>query len=164
MRDENRIPQILARLQKVWEGNPNLRLGQLIEDVFLNTAYDFISGYFLEDEEFIKTVEDFYSELHVFRRFGKKRRDEQIMSILDQLDSRVKFLWFDVKHKYRIFMNEESFTKLTEELNEQKRDLGKIELKGDIIYTFFGIPITIDNTLLGKIIIWREILNNEKSI
>lgn len=30
MRDPNRIPRILAKLQRVWEAAPDLRLGQLI--------------------------------------------------------------------------------------------------------------------------------------
>jgi len=72
-RDPNRIPLILERLRKIWEKRPELRLGQLIENVFPNTPYDFITAYYIEDEEFIKTLEDFYSGNPVYRRFGKER-------------------------------------------------------------------------------------------
>jgi uncharacterized protein YihD (DUF1040 family) len=75
MRNPKRIPKILKRLQKIWEKNPDLRLGQLIENVFPNTPYDYISSNYLEDEEFIKTLEEYYSEPRVFRRFGELRNE-----------------------------------------------------------------------------------------
>jgi hypothetical protein len=58
MRDPNRIPQILERLGKLWKENPDLRLGQLIGNV-----YHYPSGidpYFDEDETFIHNLEFFY--------------------------------------------------------------------------------------------------------
>ena len=33
MRDPNRIPRILGKIQRVWEQNPDLRLGQLIQNL-----------------------------------------------------------------------------------------------------------------------------------
>ena len=73
MRDPKRIPKILDRLRIVWEKYPDLRLGQLIENVFPNTSYDFISAYNLEDERFIGEIEDYYSVARTYRRFGKER-------------------------------------------------------------------------------------------
>lgn len=55
MRKEDRIDPMLERLGKVWKEYPDLRLGQLI----LNVARDPML-YYLEDEELIKTLEEFY--------------------------------------------------------------------------------------------------------
>lgn len=55
MRKEERIDPVLERLGKVWKQYPDLRLGQLI----LNVARDPML-YYLEDEELIKTLEEFY--------------------------------------------------------------------------------------------------------
>lgn len=49
MRDKNRIPIILAKLEKIWSDVPDLRLGQLI----CNLSYEAGCGndpYFMEDE------------------------------------------------------------------------------------------------------------------
>lgn len=73
MRDPERIPEILNRLRTVWEKHPDLRLGQLIENVFPNTDFDQISGRHLECEEYIRTIEDYYAQNPVFRRFGPKK-------------------------------------------------------------------------------------------
>jgi len=74
MRDTGRIPKILKRLQRIWEKEPDLRLGQLIENVFPNTEFDYISSYYLEDIPFIETLERFYSKRRIYRRFGKERK------------------------------------------------------------------------------------------
>jgi len=74
MRDPKRISNILNRLQRIWEKYPDLRLGQLIENVFPNTEFDYISSYYLEDFPFIETLEKFYSKKRLFRRFGKERK------------------------------------------------------------------------------------------
>lgn len=72
MRNKERIPKILERLQRIWEKNPDMRLGQLIENVFPNTPHDYISGYYLEDEQYISTLEKFYSKVRAFRRGGEE--------------------------------------------------------------------------------------------
>lgn len=53
-RDPKRIPKILKRLWLVWEKNPDLRLSQLIQNVFPNGAYH------IEDEVLISALEKFY--------------------------------------------------------------------------------------------------------
>ena len=53
MRDPERIPKILARLERVWKVNPDLRLGQLIS----NTAKDEFTLFYIEDEELIEKME-----------------------------------------------------------------------------------------------------------
>jgi uncharacterized protein YihD (DUF1040 family) len=54
MRDPKRIPKILKRLEKIWNKNPDLRLGQLTQNVFRG------NGYYTEDEDYIKELEEFY--------------------------------------------------------------------------------------------------------
>lgn len=57
MRDPNRIPKVLARLQALWLTCPDLRFAQLLGNVICEDPYH------MEDEDFIKMVEEFYEEL-----------------------------------------------------------------------------------------------------
>jgi len=66
MRDVKRIPQILERLQKIWEKHPELRLGQLIKNVFPDRYPDLI--YLIEDEQFIEKIEQFYEKIKVDKK------------------------------------------------------------------------------------------------
>ncbi len=58
MRKPERIPVILDEIKKVWEQCPDLRLGQLISNVFSDP-------YFIEDEDLVQALKTFYS-------FGKE--------------------------------------------------------------------------------------------
>lgn len=53
MRDPNRIPQILEKVRRLWEANPDWRLGQLLINAIDRVA-PFPSGqrrfFYLEDE------------------------------------------------------------------------------------------------------------------
>ena len=70
MRDPKRIPKILERLRILWEKYPDLRLGQLIGNMFPRegTGYPRIKfleaghaqQYYIEDEDLIKILESFY--------------------------------------------------------------------------------------------------------
>jgi hypothetical protein len=66
MRDPKRIPEILKRLEKLWMKNSDLRLGQLIENIFPNRpGFDkkySRSAYFVEDEDFMEILEKSYGE------------------------------------------------------------------------------------------------------
>jgi uncharacterized protein YihD (DUF1040 family) len=57
MRDPNRIPVVLERLEKVWEKHPDLRFGQLILNVLRNDFYH------VEDEELVTKIELFYERI-----------------------------------------------------------------------------------------------------
>lgn len=57
MRDPKRIDIILNRIKQIWNKYPDLRLGQLI----VNVISDDSILYMLEDEEMIRSLEDFYS-------------------------------------------------------------------------------------------------------
>lgn len=56
MRDPKRIDTILNRIKRIWNKYPDLRLGQLI----VNVISDDSILYMLEDEEMIRSLEDFY--------------------------------------------------------------------------------------------------------
>lgn len=61
MRDIDRIPVILGKLEKIWKNNPDLRLGQLILNVINESIL-----YYLEDDVIITEIENFY--------FGKNQK------------------------------------------------------------------------------------------
>lgn len=55
MRDPNRIPHILDKIKKLWEKNPDLRLGQLI----INATG--IDPYYIEDDALVQALEALYN-------------------------------------------------------------------------------------------------------
>ncbi len=56
MRDPNRIPDILKRIETVWTKHPDLRLGQLIENASPGHLHEL---FYIEDEEFATLIEEF---------------------------------------------------------------------------------------------------------
>jgi hypothetical protein len=72
LRDKNRIPEILKKLEEVWKKNPDLRLGQLISNVWPQP-------FFPEDDAFIKAIEAFYGgkEMPIFRNFTNPKVKEE---------------------------------------------------------------------------------------
>ena len=57
MRNPERIPEILKRLEKIWLKYPDLRLGQLIGNVV-----EGIRLYYGEDDNLITTLEEYYKD------------------------------------------------------------------------------------------------------
>lgn len=59
-----RLPDdaILARLQRVWEAYPSLRLGQLIGNALPFALGDAVDPFYLTDEEFIGAIEKAYGQ------------------------------------------------------------------------------------------------------
>jgi hypothetical protein len=60
MRNPDRIPVILGHLEQLWERYPDLRLGQLILNVFGRTDF-----YAIEDEELISRMYACYDDLEI---------------------------------------------------------------------------------------------------
>ncbi len=54
MRDPNRIPRVLELLEKVWKEVPDLRLGQLIENIARDMGWD--DAYCVEDDDLEKEL------------------------------------------------------------------------------------------------------------
>jgi hypothetical protein len=59
MRDYNRIPLALARLKALWELTPDLRLGQLLVNAVGEDRM-----YYIEDEQLLEALEEFYAKHH----------------------------------------------------------------------------------------------------
>ncbi len=72
MRPIERIPKILKRLEEVWKKNPDLRLGQLISNVWPNL-------YPIEDEQLIFEIEKFYSKPRVLRNFKNPKDEDEML-------------------------------------------------------------------------------------
>ena len=60
MRDPNRIPKMIAALQKAWYQNPDLRLGQLVSNAgtMTRTSPD---PFYVEDDQMLKALEQYPS-------------------------------------------------------------------------------------------------------
>lgn len=53
MRDPNRIPKVLEYVQRVWERNPDLRLGQLIVNLMTPRFADI---FYVEDDQLLDAI------------------------------------------------------------------------------------------------------------
>jgi len=76
MRDKDRIPLFIKRLEEIWKKNPDMRLAQLIGNVYPCTPDTRIDAYYMEDEEYISVIEEFYSKNRTYRVGGKKDLDK----------------------------------------------------------------------------------------
>ena len=58
MRDPNRIPVFLTRLQLCWEKVPDWRFGQLIENLkrYIGSA----DLFYVEDDKFVQYLKEFF--------------------------------------------------------------------------------------------------------
>lgn len=54
MRDPNRIPKILVLLKKVWEKYPDLRLGQLVENIARDMGWN--DAFYVSDDDLEKEL------------------------------------------------------------------------------------------------------------
>ncbi len=57
MRDINRIKPTLKKIEEIWKQYPDLRLGQLLENVSMEYNS---SLFFMEDEDLLRKLEGFY--------------------------------------------------------------------------------------------------------
>lgn len=58
MRDPARIPEVLAKVQELWQKVPNLRLGQFLG----NVAKSDVKLYYMEDDELVERLVAIYCE------------------------------------------------------------------------------------------------------
>lgn len=74
------IDTALERIREVWMAHPELRLGQLLSNVKSNSGL-----YYIEDEDLVNKVEDFYSERPQLYDTEDNKRCEVIMTRDDLL-------------------------------------------------------------------------------
>jgi len=65
MRDPKRIPEVLSEIRKVWEKYPDLRLGQLIDNIVSRTPCPL---FYIEDEDLVERMEKFYQDKRYIAR------------------------------------------------------------------------------------------------
>lgn len=70
MRDPKRIPLILARLQKVWETMPDMRLAQI-------TAMIGRDPFYIEDNELMKIIEEKAKRANFYAESSRKAKQPQ---------------------------------------------------------------------------------------
>jgi uncharacterized protein YihD (DUF1040 family) len=58
MRNPNRIPEIMALLQRGWQRVPDQRFGQLIENLKRYIGVDDL--FYIEDDEMIEKIIDYF--------------------------------------------------------------------------------------------------------
>lgn len=56
-RNPNRIPEVLEEIRKVWEQHPDMRLTQLIGNVFHG------DNYHVEDDKLVDGIKNFYGKI-----------------------------------------------------------------------------------------------------
>ena len=61
MREPKRISTIVARLTKVWQEHPDMRLGQLLVGAYQKRT-DGVDIFHVEDEALIELVEEMFKE------------------------------------------------------------------------------------------------------
>lgn len=60
MRNPNRIPIILAKIEEIWKANPDLRLGQLLTNAANHSGWKGNDDlFFYEDNDLFKGLEKF---------------------------------------------------------------------------------------------------------
>jgi hypothetical protein len=88
MRDKERIPIILKRLEQLWLRYDQMRLGQLLENVFPNRpgmeAKFSRTAYYIEDEDLISTLEKFYASESTYGYMGKEVIKKILKDVKDE--------------------------------------------------------------------------------
>lgn len=86
MRDPNRIDNVLAAIGNVWKQYPDLRLGQLLSNVYHDPAL-----YYVEDDKLVEEVQNYYDELakgvDLLRQMKANDEEYDIGSLLQHMRS-----------------------------------------------------------------------------
>lgn len=78
MRDPNRIEGFMRRLTDVWKSFPDLRFGQLIEDILHHSNVSIEQLFYMEDEQFNLAIESFRRSLDTVQP-RNQQRDKEIL-------------------------------------------------------------------------------------
>ena len=86
MRDPNRIDGVLAAVGDVWKQYPNLRLGQLLSNVYRDPAL-----YYVEDDILVEEIQNYYDELargvDLLKQMKANEKEYDIGSLLQHMRS-----------------------------------------------------------------------------
>jgi len=63
MRDPDRIPRVIKKLQEVWEKFPDLRLGQLVDNARMCSQHNYVDVFSIEDDAIEEGLEFIDKEL-----------------------------------------------------------------------------------------------------
>ena len=77
MRDPKRINKVLAAIGEVWEKNPDLRLGQLLSNVYRDPAL-----YYIEDDKLVEEIKKYYSDLDISETMKTNDKEYEIGFLL----------------------------------------------------------------------------------
>lgn len=81
MRDPNRIDKVLAAIGDAWKQNPDLRLGQLLLNVYKDPAL-----YYIEDDQLANDVKRYYdcldSEKDIINKMQENEKEYEIGSLI----------------------------------------------------------------------------------
>lgn len=77
MRDPKRISEVLAAIGEVWEKNPDLRLGQLLSNVYRDPSL-----YYIEDDKLVKEIKRYYSDLDISETMKTNDKEYKIGFLL----------------------------------------------------------------------------------
>ena len=80
MRDPSRIDKVLAALGDTWKQNPDLRLGQLLLNVYRDPAL-----YYIEDDQLVNGVKHFYDELDIRHQMQDNDAEYEIGSLIQHM-------------------------------------------------------------------------------
>ena len=58
MRNSNRIPYIMSLIAQGWQKNPDLRIGQIFENLKSYSGKEDL--FYIEDDEFIQLIIDYF--------------------------------------------------------------------------------------------------------
>lgn len=60
MRNPERIPAVLAVVERYWRKHPDLRFGQLMQavEIHLKQTYDHVDTYWMEEETLVRVLEE----------------------------------------------------------------------------------------------------------
>jgi len=77
MRDPSRIDKVLAAVGDVWKQYPDLRLGQLLLNVYRDPAL-----YYVEDYQLVNSLKQAYDEREILRKAQENDKEYEIGSLI----------------------------------------------------------------------------------
>lgn len=84
MRDPKRIDKVLAAVGEVWEKYPDMRLGQLLSNVYTDPTL-----YFIEDDKLVEGLTKYYDEIEngvdILRQLRENEQEYEIGTLIQNM-------------------------------------------------------------------------------